>query len=407
MRLTATAIRSLSLPPGKPDRTFFDADLPGFGLRLRLGGSQVWLIQYAIHGKTRRMVLGSPATLDPGKARDQAKDLLARVRLGEDPAREKHKARVRASETFGALLPRYLSHQRSRLKPRSYVENERHLLVGAKALHALAVEAIDRRTIAIRLAEIAETSGPTAANRTRASLSAFFSWLRREGLTEAANPVLDTNKAAEAGARERTLKDGELAKIWHVAGDNQYGTIIKLLILTGARRDEIAGLRWPEVDLDGALISLPPERTKSRRVHEIPLTAPALKILEAQPRRFQSDSSPRDLVFGYGEGGFQLWGKSKLELDARIAAGDGVIQPWTLHDFRRTLSTRMHETLGVQPHIVEAVLGHVSGYQGGVAGVYNRASYEREKRQALTRWAEHVLAVVERRESNIVPLRPV
>jgi integrase len=405
MRLTASTIRSFTLPHGKTDKTFWDDDLPGFGLRLRGGGSRVWLIQYAIHGKTRRMVLGSMATIEPGAARETAKDLLARVRLGEDPAREKHKARIRASETFGAMLPRYLARQRSRLKPRSYIENERHLLVAAKPLHALAVEAIDRRTIAIRLAEIAETSGPTAANRARASLSAFFSWLRREGLTEAANPVLDTNKAAEAGARERTLKDGELAKIWQVAGDNQYGTIVRLLLLTGARRDEIASLRWSEVDFEGALILLPPERVKSRRVHEIPLTAPALKILAAQPRRLQPDGSARDLVFGYGEGGFQLWGKSVLELDARIAARGVQLPHWTLHDFRRTLSTRMHETLGVQPHIVEAVLGHVSGHQGGVAGTYNKSAYRAEKRRALEVWAEHVLSVVEGRRRKVVPLR--
>ena len=89
MRLTATNIRNLTLPPGKADHVFFDDDLPGFGLRVRASGWQTWMVQYAIAGKTRRMALGSPALLDPGKARETAKDLLAQVRLGRDPAGEK------------------------------------------------------------------------------------------------------------------------------------------------------------------------------------------------------------------------------------------------------------------------------------------------------------------------------
>lgn len=403
MRLTATAIRSLTLPRGKTDKTFFDGDLPGFGLRLRAGGSQVWLIQYAIAGKTRRMVLGTPATLDPGKAREVAKDMLARVRLGEDPAREKHKARVRASETLGAMLPRFLTRQRARLKPRSYVENERHLLFQAKPLHGLAVDAIDRRTIAVWLAEIAESSGPTAANRARASLSACFSWLVREGLVES-NPVIATNRAAEAGARERVLSDSEITKIWHAAGDSQYGSIVRLLLLTGARRNEIASARWSEIDFEDALVTLPAERTKNRRQHEIPLSPAALEIFRRQPRRTLADGNPRDLVFGRGQGGFQLWGRSKAELDARIAAAGQPLPHWTLHDLRRTLSTTMHERFGVSPHVVEAILGHVSGHKSGVAGVYNKATYRNEKRRVLNLWGEHVLTAAEGRAQKVVPL---
>jgi Arm DNA-binding domain len=106
MRLTASTIRSLTLPPGEVDRVFFDDDMPGLGLRLRVGGAKTWLLQYAVAGKTRRMTLGSIAVLDPGKARETAKDLLAQVRLGRDPAHEKVSARLKAAETFGALLPR-------------------------------------------------------------------------------------------------------------------------------------------------------------------------------------------------------------------------------------------------------------------------------------------------------------
>jgi integrase len=155
-------------------------------------------------------------------------------------------------------------------------------------------------------------------------------------------------------------------------------------MLTGARRDEIASLQWSEIDVDGALIVLAPARTKNRRVHEIPLTPAALEILRAQPRR------TREFVFGsVGQGGFQGWSKSKAELDARLP-----LPEWRLHDLRRTVSTVMHDRLNVAPHIVEAILGHISGHKAGVAGAYNYAKYQQEKRRALALWADHLAKVV-------------
>jgi integrase len=406
MRLTATTIRTLSLPPGKVDHVFFDSDLPGFGLRVRATGGKTWMVQYAIAGKTRRMVLGSPSMLDPGKARETAKDLLAAVRLGRDPAAEKATVRAKAAETFGVLLPRFLERQRARLKPRSFEEVERHLAAHAKPLHGRPIEAIDRRAIATRLAEIAKASGPAASNRVRTSLSAFFSWAAREGYVES-NPVAYTNKAIENGSRERVLNDDELAAVWRAAGDGQYGAIVRLLMLTGARRDEIASLYWSEIDLDATTITLPPARTKNRREHVIPLSEPALAIMAAQPRRTEADGTPRDLVFGYGQRGYQDWSGSKTDLDARItAARKGRALDWTLHDFRRSLSTALHGRFGVPPYIVETVLGHVSGHKGGVSGIYNKAAYLDERRRALQRWADHIEQLVSgRKPSTIVKLR--
>ena len=125
----------------------FDGDLPGFGLRVRASGVHTWMIQYAIAGRTRRVVLGLQSALDPGKARATAQKLLAQVRLGKDPAADKARARVAAAETFGALLPRFLRRQETRLRPRSYVETVRHLEVNAKPLHGLPLEAVTRRAI--------------------------------------------------------------------------------------------------------------------------------------------------------------------------------------------------------------------------------------------------------------------
>jgi integrase len=139
--------------------------------------------------------------------------------------------------------------------------------------------------------------------------------------------------------------------------------------------------------------------------HEVPLPADAAKVLKAHGGR-----EGRDLVFGSREGPFQGWGSAKIALDGRILAKlketdpRAVPKPWRLHDLRRTVATRMNE-LGVLPHVVEAVLNHISGHKAGVAGVYNRASYVAEKRQALDLWTGHVLALAAGRVANVVPLR--
>ena len=289
-----------------------------------------------------------------------------------------------AGETVGALLPTFLERQRARLKPRSYEETERHLNRHCKPLHPSAITALDRRTVAACLAKIAKASGPVAANRVRSSLSAFLTWCAREGYIDT-NPAAYTNKAVENGGRNRLLTDGELAVIWRGLGDDQYGTIMKLLMLTGARRDEIASLCWSEVDLDEGTITLPPSRTKNKREHVIPLSEAAHALLAAQPRRAEDDGSPRDLIFGRGERGFSDWSGSKADLDARItAANEGKPLPhWTPHDFRRALSTALHERLGVPPHVVETILAHVGGHKAGVAGVYNKAILSRRTTTCL------------------------
>jgi integrase len=388
LRLTSSAIRSLSLPEGTRDKVFFDSELAGFGLRLRDTGARSWLVQYAVGGRTRRMTLGSPETVDPGKAREAAKDILARVRLGQDPAHDKQASRQEAAHTFGALIPRFLQRQRGRLRLKSFGESTRHLTKDVRSFHALPITRLDRRTIATRLSEIAESNGPAAANRVRSTLSAICSWATREGLIES-NPVAFTNLATENGPRNHLLSNADLAAIWSALGDDHYSTILKLLIFTGARRDEIASLRWSEIDLDKALISLPPERTKNKRGHIIPLSTAALDTLTAQVR------SESELVFGTsGRAGFQNWTISKRRLDAKIAASGAAITPWVLHDFRRLISTTLHERLAVPPHIVEAILAHAGGHKAGVAGTYNLSVYLDERRRALQRWSDHMMSIV-------------
>jgi integrase len=152
-----------------------------------------------------------------------------------------------------------------------------------------------------------------------------------------------------------------------MSSGNDYGRVVKILMLTGQRRDEIGRLRWGEVSLDEAVIVLPPERTKNGHENIIPLSAPVLDILRSQPRI-------HDCVFGRTGGGFDGYSKIKKELDQRIAAARGEpIAPWVLHDLRRTFSTRLYGDLGVAPHIVEALINHTSGHRSGVAGRFRAA----------------------------------
>ncbi|MGC2408909.1 MAG: site-specific integrase [Methyloceanibacter sp.] len=378
MKLHQSSIPKLSLARGKAEAIFFDDELPGFGLRLRAGGARGFIVQYKIGAKQRRMTLGSVRELSLAQARAHARDVLAEVHLGEDPQGDKAMARVTASETFRAVAERFLTRQAKRLRPSSYAGTKLYL-------HGLKLDKIGRAEIASRLATIAETSGPVSADRARAALSALFAWAIREGLCDV-NPVIGTNKSAETRPRERVLSDEELTTIWRALPETNYGHIVKLLILTGSRREEIAGLRHSEIDFKSRRIALAAERTKNHRPHDIPLSQAAYGFLSSLPQR---DS--RELVFGAGVGGFQGWSRSKATLDAKL----NDMAPWRLHDLRRTVATGMAE-LGVHPHIIEAVLNHISGHKAGVASVYNRAVYAPEKAAALELWGRHVLSLAER-----------
>jgi integrase len=383
MKLTTTTTKGLALPPGVHDRTFWDDELGGFEMRLREGGSRNWVVQYDLGGKTRRVTLGPTTLLDIGAARAKAKDLLAHVRLGGDPAAEKRERHAKAAETFGAMLPRYFIVQQRAIRPSSFKQIERRLSKLAQALHPLPLTAIDRRTISSLLSSIADSNGPTAAANCHSSLSGYFRWLVGEGLLDV-NPLLHANRPKAGAPRDRILSEDELRALWASLADDDYGAIVKLLVYTGARRAEIGDLCWDEVDLDAAEIKLPAARMKNGRPHLIPLSEPALDILRKRSR------NGRERVFGDGPRGFQNWSRGREALDAAIG---GERPSWTLHDIRRLVSTTMHEQLNVAPHVVEAVLAHV-GHRSGVAGVYNLATYAHEKRRALVRWADYVDATV-------------
>jgi integrase len=415
MRINGPNVARLALAPGKSDAIFFDDELPRFGVRICAGGKRTWIIQYRTGRKQRRMAIGNVASLGADQARKVARAKLGRVDNGEDPQAEKKTERVRSAHTLGAVAEQYLVHlatlvEQGRHRPRSFQETERYLAKHWKPVHDIPAHLLHRRDIAPVLGKLSKQS-PIAANRARAALSALFTWAMREGTVDS-NPVVGTNKIQES-KRNRVLSNAELVDVWNACQDDDAGRITRLLILTAQRRNEVAGIGDAEIDRERHLWSLPSERTKNGLPHLVPLSADALAILD-EARAAQHEG--RGLIFGRRAGPFSGWSKAKKEIDARIIearkgrAGKGKPTPlvkWTLHDIRRTVATRMADSpadggLGILPHVVEAILNHISGHRSGVAGVYNLAGYMDEKRAALEKWAVYVRALL---APNVVPMR--
>jgi integrase len=369
------------------DRFEWDSKLTGFGKRLR-DGRETWIIQYRLGHKQRRMTLGSAAKLTPAQAREQARRRLAQVELGQDPAAEKRQSRAEAKHTLRGVIVRYLEARQGALRPKTYTEVRRYLNEHWASLHGVPINSIGRADVALELGKMTRSNGRMAALRARVALSSLYVWALGEGIAEA-NPVIGTNKPSEASPRDRVLSDDELTAIWNAAGADDYGRIVRLLVLSGARREEIGGLAWNEIDAKERLIRLPAERCKNHRAHDVPLTDLAWSILQEQPLTGEH-------VFG--RNGFTAWSRGKQDLDARL--GDAVA-PWRLHDVTRSVATRMAD-IGIMPHVIEQILNHQSGHKRGPAGIYNRSKYEREVRAAMALWSDHVSVLVEGTERKVV-----
>jgi integrase len=384
MKFTETNVTKLKPPPGKVDHWIPDDKTPGFGIRFRNGGEGVYGIRYGIAGRDRRLSYDKVSKVKLADAKVWAKKQFASIAEKIDPAVTRAQAAAKAAGSIEPLIDPFLDWLVNNGRSATYkAENERSLKRYFKALHRFGPEDINRTMVARELANIRAERGPIAADRSRAHFSKFYGWLIGEGLAEN-NPVTGTNKT-NSKPRERVLADAELKAIWKALSDDDYGDICRLLILTGARKSEIGSLARAEINMKDKQIELPGERTKNGRDFIIPLSPMALLILKDRGQREGSD-----YVFGRGEGGFSGWSKAKAALDERIS-----IEPWVPHDFRRTISTTMHERLGIAPHVVEAVLNHVSGHKAGVAGVYNKAEYLDDKRVALNAYADHVAKLIE------------
>lgn len=382
MKLTQANIAKIKIEGGKSERIEFDEAMPGFGLRIRSGDkseSRTFIVQYKIGAKHRRITLGNVSKINLDTAKQEAKRIFGKVATGKDPAAEKNAARREASNTLDAIITEYLEAKKGVLRPATYYATEYYLNRLWKPVHGVSAASATRATIAATTRAIARQNGVVTANRARASLSAMFVWAIGEGKCDA-NPVIGTNKQEEAAPRDRVLTDEEAAAVWLGLPEGDYGNIVRLLMLTGCRRDEIGGLRWSEYDEEAKTITLPATRTKNGKAHVVPLSCAALAILKAMPRR-----AGRDCVFGNGVAGFAGWSKAKLALDAKVK-----LVQWTIHDLRRTVRTGLG-MLGVAPHVAEAVLNHLPPK---LIRTYDRNSYEDEKRKALELWSGHLAVAI-------------
>jgi integrase len=392
IKLTQTMVDTMKVSAGKVEDTIADAAAPGLKLRIRREGARVYIFQRRFAGQHPKITIGDAATWSLEQARRRARELAVSMDNGVDPRVAKAERIAATKATFESIMHGYLEARARDLKPRSLEETTRHLQQQSKPLHKLPIAGIARATIAARLREIATGSGPVAADRLRSSLSAMFSWAIGEGLCEL-NPVIGTNRNSDDAERERTLTDTELVKVWNaVPADSHYGAIVRLLILTGARRNEIASLRWSEIDRKARTLTLPGERTKNGRAFTLPLSDLAMKVIDSIGER-----EGRDLVFGSAPGrGFSGWSHCKKDLDQTLE-----LEPWRLHDLRRTLRTGLGK-LGVAPHVAEACLNHLPAK---LVRTYDKNKYESEKRQAFDRWSEYVSALVAGKRSNVVALK--
>ena len=335
------------------------------------------------------MTLGQYPVMTLADAREAWRKARKDAGEGRDPASK------REATDFEGVAREWL--QRDQAKNRTHDDVKR--VVERELIPAWGqrpISDISRRNILDLIDGIADRDAVTMARRVLAYVHRLLAWSVQRGIIEA-NPASNLPKPGSETKRDRVLSDAELKAVWSGAVKMgwPFGDAIRLLILTGARREEIGGLRWSEIA--DTQICMSSDRTKGAKAHSIPLSKLALAIIETMPR-IKGDE---DFVFTItGSTTISGWSKIKTDLDEYIG-----IEPWRIHDLKRTVATGL-QRLGIGLQVIEAVLGHVSGSRGGVVGVYQRHSFDKEKAAALEAWGAHVAALVEGKEpSNVLPLQ--
>jgi integrase len=399
MKLTLNRIDSLECPEGKRDVLVFDGEQRGLGVRVTAGGSKTYLAQCNWRGQKRRIPLGSCSALSLAKARDAVRAIMGDVAKGIDPAAERKKAKAHEALTLSALLSDWQGLHLASKRPRYAAEAVRAVRNAFSRYLDLPAADLDRATAVKTLDAMARKGSAAMAARTAAYGNAAYGWAVKRGALSV-NPFLNLPVASDI-RRERVLSDDELGAVWRAAfGAGAFSGIVRLLMLTGQRREEVAGMTWAELSGDFLAWTIPASRAKNGATHIVPLSAPAQDLLRNVPR-FGARQPVLELVFPGLRGPFNGWTKAKAALDARSG-----VTSWRLHDLRRTMATGL-QRLGVRLEVTEQVLNHVSGSRAGIVGVYQRHDFASEKRAALEAWGNHVLAVVEGRANagNVVTLR--
>jgi integrase len=393
--LTAAAVEKLRLPSAGQIE-YFDRRLPSFGLRLSCKGARSWFVMTRLDGHLIRVTLGKYPALSLAKAREEARNVINLAAAGRDPRLVRDKAKQKRQEerrnTFSACADEFLrKHAERHLRPSTQREYRR-VLAGpdTRAWRDKPITQITKRDVLDVIEAIDDRGSPGASKRTLVYLRKFFNWCAERDIIPAC-PTDRIRPPYPEVKRDRVLTDEELRYLLRAlqAEPSIFAPLFHVLLLTGQRRGEVAGMRWSElkeIDSDDVLWEIPGQRTKNKQSHLVPIVPAVRDLLGNVPRI-------GDLVFTTtGETPVSGFGKAKARLESRIneiRAADGLepMLPWTLHDLRRTMVTIMNEKLGVAPHVVEAVVNHMSGLaKAGVAGVYNRALYLEERRWVLNAW---------------------
>jgi integrase len=389
--LTDTELRNLK-PPAVGQTEVPVGGLPGLCVRVSKGGAKTFCLYFRFKGdrRRRRKTLGRYPELTLKQARDLAYEVRAEVKNGMLASvflTAVAETDRRSPTSFGAVVEDFCRlHCAVKNKPATAAETHRQLDVDfVTRWRAREIREITRQDVVYVLDAILKRGSPSAANHALAAVRKLFAWTLRRGLIEM-SPCVGLDMPSKHNSRDRYHTDDEIQRIWRALEIESYPyqQIVQLLLLTGQRRGEVAGMRWSEIALDRALWTLPAHRTKSNRAHEVPLSPQAVAILKGFPRRhdelvFFADDKPVP-VSGFS--------KRKRRLDTVCA-----IPPWSLHDLRRTVATGMGR-LGVDPHIVRRILNHSPRDIDGITAVYNRFAYLDQKRAALDMWATHIDSIV-------------
>jgi integrase len=392
-------------PPSHGRVEFFDSSFGGLALRVTEKGHKSWSLHFRIGGRLRRYTIGSYPAIKPAEARRRAQQALDRVRDGVDPIEEKRANRTAPSTGNFAMLARdYLERKQKNVAPNTYRVTkhtfERDLL---PSLGHRAITSITRADVHRVVDAVLARGSRVHANRVLARLRTFLSWTVERGELPV-SPAEGIRPPTKERARDRVLTNDEMRWLWSAcdAYDSMFAPLVKLLLLTAQRRDEVARLEWSEIDFKSRTWTMPREKTKSDRIHEVPLSDAAIEVLHSIPRvsdRIVFTITGTTPVSGFSQAKRRLdvemmkvrrrWLGLPESSTAEKTPLSVQIPNWTLHDLRRTSATGMAR-LNFPPHVVDKVLNHTSGTIRGVAAVYNRFDYLDGRRAALEAWGRYI-----------------
>jgi integrase len=405
--LTALAVEKVK--PGPARREIPDGLLRGLYLVVQATGAKSWAVRYRHRGAPRKLTIGAWPAIDLAAARDIGAKALRNVAEGCDPAADKRNGnRTTTADKIDNVIADFI--ERHVKRQRTNRETERILRREVEPRwHGRRIQEITRRDV-ISLVDGIEQRAPIMANRTFGVLRVLFRWATDKAIIES-SPCAGIRAPGIERQRDRVLDDDELRLVWNACDliGWPYGPQVKLLILTGARRGEVAGMRWSEIDFAARIWRMPRHRVKNDRAHEVPLSEMANTVLE----QLRQQRGKSDLLFlsETGSTAVSSFVRAKRRLDSAIleslratATNPDQVEPpprWVIHDIRRTVASGMAR-LGINLPVIEKVLNHQGGSFGGIVGIYQRHSFSDEKRKALEAWARFVTGLVENRATPIV-----